>query len=284
MTRRRSLRHLAYVAAASGLVTLAVAVIGISPVWLAVGPLLFVLADTLAFSPTVRRRLRAVALSASRRRSAPADRAAAAAEGVFYLRGSPSRRFVPWALGLLALAASVAASIVYLPPSVWVSLLATLVVLFVISLRIERYEFRAPPFRVGSAPQVGLTPSLLLASPTRWLQLQLDAAGAGPLTVVVVTFDGPVPAGLLADALATVAHEGARFHHLTANEFLLVGSSAAIHSALSLFGLGRFRLTVAGEPLGSVAFDTGEALYPRDGTTAEQLIAKARQARRSPHD
>jgi hypothetical protein len=276
MTRRRSLRHLAYVAAASGLVTLAVAVTGISPVWLAVGPLLLVLVDTLAFSPTVRRRLRAVAPAPRRRLLSLAHTSYI---DLHMWKSLPP--IVLWVLGLLALVTGVTTSVVYLPPFVWASVLAVavavLVVFFGLRPRLEgRFEVRVPSFRVTHIGQE--------ISPTRWLQSQLDAAGEGPLTVVVVAFDGPVPAGLLADALAEVARHGARFHHLSANEFLLVGSSASIHSALSLLGLGRFRLKLAGEPLGSVAFDVGEALYPHDGSTAEQLIAKARQARRSPRD
>lgn len=189
---------------------------------------------------------------------------------------------------MLVLAVGVAASIVYLPLAAWLAVLSVVVVIlaaFGAFLYVGRFTPRVGAFGAAFGwLTVSEKVSLVPDSPTRWLQGQLEAAGEGPLSVVVVTFDGPVPAGLLADALATAALHGARFHHLTANEFLLVGSSAAIHTAFSLFGLGRFRLTVAGEPLASAIFESGEAVYPRDGQTAEALIAKARQARHRTRD
>jgi hypothetical protein len=57
MTSRRSLRHLGLLAVVCGAITLYVALSNADSVWLAVGPLLVGVIDSLAFSPLVSSRL-----------------------------------------------------------------------------------------------------------------------------------------------------------------------------------------------------------------------------------
>jgi hypothetical protein len=57
-----------------------------------------------------------------------------------------------------------------------------------------------------------------------------------PLKILVVSFDGPVPVGGLAHAVASIAGGGGRIHSLSDDEFLLVGNDHEIRDALSLLG------------------------------------------------
>ncbi len=190
MSHRRSLRHLVALVAAGGLITLAVVVTGITPVWLAAGPLLLVIIDTLVYSPSVRMRVRDVAELVSRRgRSSPATRHQLEPA---YLALSLSERYGLRVLELLISVVGVAVAIAFLPLSVWLGLVALLFAFVAVaqfaSRRGAQYELEVslfpPHIHVGpSSLGLGLSPP---GSPMEWLQLQLDETGTRPLSVAVV--------------------------------------------------------------------------------------------------
>ncbi len=276
---RRSLRHLAAIAAGGGLITLAVAITGINPAWLAVGPLLLVLIDTLAFSPVIRSRVAAAVARLSVPRYAFRDSGFGHGPRGFDSRRDPLGSL----LTTLAVALGLAAAVRYLPFYGWAALLGVVVVAGVLALVIPRFIGRFA-FSFGILPEPIATYQFRLSfpgDPVLWLQEQLDAAGDGPLSIVVVTFAGPAPAGPLVAVVAVIAQAGTlHIHYLSDDEFLLVGAPHDVSAALSLFGVG------AAAPAGRTErrptpILTGEAVYPQDGISPDELLAKARQNRRA---
>jgi hypothetical protein len=273
---RRSLRHLAAIAVGGGFITLAVAITGIDPAWLAVGPLLLVLVDTLAFSPVIRSRVAAAIARLSNPRYAFGP-PGFGGRG-FGSTGAPRGSL----LATLAVALGLAAAVYYLPFSVpfygWAALLGVIVVAGVLALVVPRFTGRYA-FSFGVLPDPIAMSQFRLSfpgDPVLWLQEQLDAVGDGPLSIVVVAFAGPAPAGPLVAMVTVIAQAGApHIHYLSDDEFLLVGAPHDVSAALSIFGLGRLSVRPAGASVPTIL--TGEAVYPQDGTSPDELLAKARQ-------
>jgi hypothetical protein len=279
MSRRRSLRHLTAIAAGSGLITLAVAFTGITPVWLAVGPLLLVILDTLAYSPAVHSRAGALAarlprLSLPLRHMEP--------DAAFSM-DRHSR--LKWLLVVLT-PVVIGVAVQLLPTYGWLAVVAGLGPLAVL------FVARALGHRLAALPAFLTALRGYLAdahvyrdadvrppfpAPASWLDAELRAASRG-LSIVVVSFAGPAPGGRLADVVAALAQSrGTHIHYLSDDEFLLVGEPDAVHAALSKLGQARLAAVQPGaEPPGR-RLAIGEALYPRDGERAAELIAKARQ-------
>lgn len=284
MSRRRSPSHLALVALGSGLITLAVAITRITPVWLAIGPLLLVILDTIVYSPTIRGRVRrlarAVTPEVSPPRLTPRLPEPEMARASFAYRRSP---FLPLLSGLVA-ALGIAAAVQFLPAHLWlilVGVIGLLGLLWVFSRRfVGNYELEtslyAPSIRFRSG--LGLGPPQTVAA---WLAGHISHTGDEPLSVVVVSFEGPVPVGELAGRVASIARAGGHIHSLSVDEFLIVGDRHDVKEALSLFGLGWLNIRPTGEPP-STGLLVGEAEYPRDGSTPDELIAKARQKQGRP--
>ncbi len=267
MSRRRSLRHLTAIAAGSGLITLAVAITGVTPVWLAVGPLLLVTFDSIAYSPAVQSRAAALAAHLPRI-SLPLP---APEPDVAYSTMRHSR--FPWLLALLVpLAVAAAAYLVSAAPlAVLLALGGVLVAAVVAGLSLAAARaYRAPAMSVGGVI-VSLGASFGSSSnpAVPWLQEQLDAADSH-LALAVLALPGPRSAATYVEALVRIARTtGVQVGKLSGIEFLLVASPDTVHAALSLLG--------EASPAPSAQVRVGEATYPQDGTSPTELLAKARQ-------
>ncbi|HXQ00295.1 MAG TPA: hypothetical protein VN845_09565 [Solirubrobacteraceae bacterium] len=276
MTRRsrRSLSHLFAVAGVSGLITLAVAVTDADDVWLAVGPLLLVILDTLAFSPVVQSHARRAArwipgMAPPKPRGFVADFSSRQAG---YAPASYSYSGLRWALPLAVVI--VVGLVANFNAPIWgfvngnavaVGLAAFVGVAFALALATLEMGVLSS---VRDSHDTALEPGRGPAAP--WLQHQLTAAGDSPLSIVVIK-----PADISAPALPTACANVIRtkvgqVHYLSETEILLVATPDYLRSALSFFGLGPSPLQPA-QPA-----RMGEVTYPDDGRDPDALIRQAR--------
>ncbi len=276
MTRRsrRSLSHLFAVAGLSGLITLAVAVTDADDVWLAVGPLLLVILDALAFSPVVQSHARKAArripgLAPPKPRGFVADFSPRHAR---YAPASYSYGGLRWALSLAVLIAI--GLVVHFQAPIWevvtantlpLGLAAFLAVAFAVALATMEMGFHS-----GARywRDTELAPARGPAGP--WLQDQLTAADDSPLSIVVIK-----PAAVSAPSITTacanvIRAQVAQLHYLSETEILLVTKPENLRAALSPFSHGPLSLQPA------LSAHMGEVTYPDDGRDPDALIQKAR--------
>lgn len=171
--RVSTLRHVA-LAVGGGLITLAVLLTGITPVWLAVGPALLVSLDAIASSPAIRRQFRRVANSLDLPRRL----------GVFARRRS---LIVEVVASLVAVAFGVALQVLGHPIGAAASgfVAATLAVwLALLALR---------PRNGLSLPAVG--PSSALAE--AWLDRRLASLGDDTQTILLLILPAPLTSTLV---------------------------------------------------------------------------------------
>ena len=239
--------------------------------------------DTLAYSPSVRKRVSILAGPVGRR-AGSSLLAWPKTEAVWVAYSLAERRSTLLRLlATLILGVGVAAAVSFLPLYVWLGIVIGLLAIGAVRMFAFRWgtfsrmevSLSLPHVHAGSG-SLGL--GLVLSGPPEaWLQLQLREAGDGPLSIAVIGFDGPVPAGELAALVTAIANtRDTTIHYLTADEFLVVGSELAVHLALSAVKWSPFSMRLRGEPP-PVTLLRGEAVYPRDGSTPDELIAKARQ-------
>jgi hypothetical protein len=287
MSRRRASRHLALVAVGSGLVTLTVAVTGTTPVWLAAGPLLLVILDTLIYSPMVRSRLSQ--LGAALHRSAlparvwgdPAYRSRLREELRMARReldGSLPRRLL-WELGVFRY---------FLPPYVAYRLLFPVLGagLALVATGLAGFVSEtAGPLGVALATVGGALLTIALGSsvwdlvegpsfhwadsPVPWLRDEIDASGA-TMPLLMFSFSDQSDPGIVSALMALAIPRSRGRALLTLDHNLLVTGSdsdlARILAALPAYipAAHRARLLMS------------RADYPQDGTTPEALLSAAK--------
>ena len=212
-SRRRSFPPRHSPAAGGGLITLAVAITSITPVWLAVGPLLLVILDTLAYSPSVRKRVSILAGPVGRR-AGSSLLAWPKTEAVWVAYSLAERRSTLLRLlATLILGVGVAAAVSFLPLYVWLGIVIGLLAIGAV---------RMFAFRWGLLPDGGLaepaarshagsealsaSDSSLSGPPEAWLQLQLREAGDGPLSIAVIGFMALCPLARLAALVTAIAN------------------------------------------------------------------------------
>jgi hypothetical protein len=293
MSRRRSLRHLIAIAAGGGLITLAVAITGITPVWLAVGPLLLVALDTIAYSTIVRSRLSPLGAALLRPASqvpgwggspyrstlrAELRMARDELDLPFY------RRFF-WEVDVLRY---------YLPAVALPSLLSIVVglgVTLVVAGTSGVASHPGAPVGIVLTSLGGIFLSTIAlayfallrgptihyaASPVRWLQDEMDAA-EDAMPLLVFSFSAELDAASVG-ALVTLAIPRSRGRALvTLDHKLLVTGSVSDLARL----LDALPAHIPSARRAEVR--VGRAEYPQDGTTPEALLSAA-TARLAPLD
>jgi hypothetical protein len=280
MTRRsrRSLFHLFAAAGLSGLITLAVAVTDADDVWLAVGPLLLVILDTLAFSPVIQSHARKAArripgLAPPKPRGFVADLGPRhAPRHARYAPASYSYSGFRWALPLAVLIAS--GLVVNFHAPIWgfvtdnavaVGLAAlTAVALALVLALLERGGLSG----VRHSFDIEFEPGRGPAGP--WLQDQLTTAGDSPLSIVVIKPADPSSPSLTTAFAKVAGTKVGQLHYLSATELLLVATPDKLRFALSFLGLVPSPLQPA-QPA-----RMGEVTYPDDGRDPDALIRQAR--------
>ncbi|HEY3944430.1 MAG TPA: hypothetical protein VGL78_04315 [Solirubrobacteraceae bacterium] len=273
MTRRsrRPLSHLVAIAGLSGLITLAVALTDADDVWLAVGPLLLVILDTLGFSPVVQSRARKAArllrgLAPPKQRGFVTDvsrRWHPAPASYSYRRGGLA---VP--LGIAALVLAIGFGLNIQAP-IWAFVTGNAVTLGIAALVIV-LALSTLQIGVTSGMRYYKDPTPGWGPPGPWLQDQLTAAGDSPRSIVVLK-----PTDITAPSLTTACANVfsarlAQLHHLSETELLIVAKPEDLTAALSFFGLGPMPL----QP--SERASAGEVTYPKDGRDPDALIREAR--------
>ncbi len=279
---RRSLPHLTAIAGLSGLITLVVAVVpGVSPVWIAVGPLLLVVIDTFAFSPVFEVRVK----------GAVGWLARIAQAGFGWLSDTPfvSQEYAArWDLGdaymlrrrsMLRRAAGLLVVVglaVAFGGSVWSPVwsfvkahaiaggavlwfIAMLGVLYVmVKLRMAYMRVRA---RSVSADATEVE---------QWLQRQLDANRDTPRSVVLVASSEPVaPSAVAALGASSAVRSYGGVLMLSRYEILIVGTGDELDRLLP-----RIYREFGRE--GAPAVLAGRSEYPASGRLPENLIGLAR--------
>jgi hypothetical protein len=273
MTRRsrRSLSHLFAVAGVSGLVTLAVALTDADDVWLAVGPLLLVILDTLAFSPVVQSHAR----KAARRISGlgppkPRGFVATVSPRPSYAPASYSYSGLRWAWPLAVLVA--VGLVVNFHAPIWAFVTANTLTLGLAAVVIVALTLTALGVGALSDARRSLAADL---EPGRgpvgpWLQHQLKAAGESPLSIVVLKAADISAPALTAACADVIRDDVAQLHYLSATEILLVAKPENVRAAVAHFRRGPSPLQPAEPPR------MGEVTYPDDGRNPAALIRQAR--------